>query len=412
MEAFTLFELNEYIRRVIALNFEAPIWVQCEISQIKESRGHYYLELVQKDESTDQVIAQSSAALWGKSYWFIKKKHGAIVDDLLEDGVELKIKVSVTYHEKFGLKLIIEDIDTSFTIGQVEIKRRKIIEKLQEEGLLNLNSQLSLPPVIQKIAIISSATAAGLQDFLNHLEHNSYGYDFRTKLFESAVQGVKVSAGVVNQLDTIQKTGKYDCVAIIRGGGSRMDLAAFDDYDMAFCIAHFDIPVLIGIGHDVDQTVLDLAGHTSLKTPTAVADFLIQHNMQFEAKLQQVAHQLQLGTKYRLEKERSALIRCSEMIRHLPQRKIDAEIQSLRHFNHQIRSNVLNKIIQSQHALKATQEKIELLDPVNVLKKGYSFTSLNGKMITSSTDLRKGDLINTKFAEGKIESEVKKIENG
>lgn len=412
MEAFTLFELNEYIRRVIALNFEAPIWVQCEISQIKESRSHYYLELVQKDEDTDQVIAQSSAALWGKSYWFIKKKHGAIVDDLLEDGVELKIKVNVTYHEKFGLKLIIEDIDTSFTIGQVEIKRRKIIEKLQEEGLLNLNSQIRLPQVIQKVAVISSATAAGLQDFLNHLEHNSYGYDFRTQLFESAVQGVKVSAGVIQQLGKIQKADSYDCVAIIRGGGSRMDLAAFDDYDMAATIAGLNIPVLIGIGHDIDQTVLDLAGHTSLKTPTAVADFLIQHNMQFEAKLQQVAHQLQLGTKYRLEKERSALIRCSEMIRHLPQRRIDSETQSLRHFESRIRSNVANTIVQAQHRLKAAREKVELLDPTNVLKKGYTFTSRNGKMITSSSELQEGDLINTKFAKGKIESEVKKIENG
>jgi exodeoxyribonuclease VII large subunit len=412
LEAFTLFELNEYIRRVIALNFEAPIWVQCEISQIKDSRGHYYLELVQKDENTDQVIAQSSAALWSKNYWFIKKKHGAIVDDLLEDGVELKIKVNVTFHEKYGLKLIIEDIDTSFTIGQLEIQRRKIIERLQAEGLLELNSNLKLPPVIQNIAVISSATAAGLQDFLTHLRQNAYQYAYRTKLFESAVQGTKVTDGILTQLAKIKKEGGFDCIAIIRGGGSRIDLAAFDDYDIAQAVSKVNIPVLIGIGHDIDQTVLDLAGHTSLKTPTAVADFLIQHNLHFEAKLQQLGHQLQLGTKYRLENERSGLIRFSESLIHIPRRIIDRHKQSLLYNTSLLKAEALNTLTLAKTRLAQLSEKTALMDPIHLLRKGYSYTTLNDQVITTAEILKVGDKISTRFAKGKIESEVKKIDNG
>ena len=188
--SYSLYELNEYIRRVVALNFPEPIWVHCEIAQIKEVRGNVYLDLIQHDEGSDEIKAQISANIWYKSYLFLKNKLGALLPSLLSQGTNVSLKVQVEFSEKYGMKLIIEDIDPAYTIGQMEMKRQKILQQLTDEGLLHLNKLTDLPRVIQKIAVISSPNAAGYIDFINHLQGNSYGYKYAVQLFETALQGL------------------------------------------------------------------------------------------------------------------------------------------------------------------------------------------------------------------------------
>ena len=288
MESYSLFQLNEYIRRVIALNFREPLWIEAEIAQIKDSRGNQYLELIEKDEEGEGVIAQVSGAIWYRQVQFIKRKLGDIVYDLLEEGTQVRLKCKIDFHERYGLKLVIEDIDPNYTFGKLELKRQEIINKLEEGGLMDLNKGLIVPSVIQKIAVISSATAAGYQDFKNQLLNNGYGYTFKIDLYDGAVQGVNVESNTVNSIkEIIASKTNYDIVAVIRGGGSKLDLSGFDNYKIAEAIALSEIPFVIGIGHDIDSTVTDLVACLSLKTPTAVADYVIDRNMSYEARVEQ-----------------------------------------------------------------------------------------------------------------------------
>ena len=308
MESYTLFQLNEYIRRVIALNFREPLWIEAEIAQIKESRGNHYLELVEKEEDGDEIIAQISGAIWYRNFQFIKRKIGDLIYDLLVEGTQVRLKCQVDYHERYGMKLVVQDLDPKFTFGQLEMKRQEIINRLEEEGMMELNKSLLLPTVIQKIAVISSKGAAGYQDFKNQLTQNNYGYTFKVDLFDSAVQGLKVEQDTVGAIEQIvgSKTA-YDVVCIIRGGGSKLDLAGYDNYAIASSIALSEIPFLIGIGHDVDSTVTDLVACLSLKTPTAVADFIVERNMQFEAGIEQILTGIQRGAANQLRQHQIEL---------------------------------------------------------------------------------------------------------
>ena len=409
MEAFTLFELNEHIKRVIALNFEAPLWVSCEIAQVRESRGHYYFELVQKNDSTDEIIAQSSAALWSRQYWFLKKKMGVVLDDLLEDGVELKVKINVTFHERWGFKLVIEDFDTSYTMGQLELKRRGIIEKLQKEERLHTNGLLELPLAIQKVAVISSATAAGLQDFQQHLEENQYGYKIEFDLYESAMQGSNVEHQMLDRLKEIEKKGGYDAIVIIRGGGSRLDLSAFDNYTIAVAVSKATVPVLVGIGHDIDQSVLDLVSHSTLKTPTAVADFIVSYNADFETALNEKGHRLQMNIKYRLERAQTKLIRYQSDVKNIPSQKIGLQYSRLNNMQSFMKQSVSYKFDQQTAYLNSAAKIVRLVHPDQVLKKGYSYVMKAGKIISKIDSLQLGDVIETKFKDGQLKSSILEI---
>ena len=276
MQSYSLFELNEYVRRVFALNFQEAIWVRCEIAQINASRGHFYLNLIEKSSEKETVIAQSSAILWAGQYRQLRRKYKKLLDSLLQNGIAILIQVKVDFDERYGLKLLIEDIDPSYTVGQMELKRQAILETLLKKGLLEVNSRIRLPKAIQRIAIISSESAAGLQDYLNHLAINAYGYQFSNQLFSAAMQGANVEKEVLQQLKKIALLKEnYDVVIIIRGGGSKLDLAAFDNLELGMAIAKFPLPVLVGIGHEIDETILDRVAHTSLKTQPPLQTFLL-----------------------------------------------------------------------------------------------------------------------------------------
>ncbi|HPG08039.1 MAG: exodeoxyribonuclease VII large subunit [Lewinellaceae bacterium] len=407
MQTFSLFDLNEYIRRVIALNFTDAIWITAEINQVGSSRGHYYLDLIQKDEKSDQIIAQAQAAIWSSQYRFLVKKYPDILDNLLQDGTEVRLKIKVDFNERYGLKLIIEDLDAQYTYGQAALKRLRVIETLQREGLIGKNKQVSLPPVVQYIAMISSSTAAGFQDFLNHLGENPYGYRFHVTLFSAAMQGINTEREVSEALEQIaERRDEFDAVCIVRGGGSKLDLAAFDSEALGRKVAWFPLPVLIGIGHDIDQTILDLVGHSSLKTPTAVADLIIDHNARFEGLAEEMANRITLLIRQRLQLESRNLF----AIRHDLHRVIKVPIlraqHQLEHYQ-ELRSTLMKSYFREFNLkLDRMEEQLNWKNPLFLMEKGYAWVFTGGKPVHSVREVSPGDEITSYLKDGQVTSTV------
>lgn len=371
MDSIGLQDLNIHIRQVIALNFSEPIWINCEIAQIGESRGNRYLELIEKSED-NTILAKASAAIWNRDYLTIKNKLGNLTNNILSVGTKVLIKVLVTTHEIYGMKLSIMDIDPSYTMGIHEMEKNKIIERLKSENLLQKNGQLKLPMVIQKIAVLSSKTAAGYEDFITQLRDNDLGYDFDLCLFNIAVQGINVESEIVAALKEIYHSNvQYDAIIIIRGGGSKMDLACFDNYKIATAIAYSKHPVLSGIGHEIDDVIVDLVAHKALKTPTAVANFILDRNMLFESQL--------IETYRKMEKMTSnALIHKKLHIENLSHR-LDASIK-IWLGNQKNKLDLASKIIEMSH-------------PEKILAKGFFTIKHNRAIITDITDLKSGETI-------------------
>ena len=407
MESYTLFELNEYIQRVITLNFQDSLWIRCEIAQINFSRGHYYLNLVEKGEENKTIIAQSSAIIWARKYQQLRRKFKKTLDGLLQNGVAVLLLVKVDFNKRYGLKLIIEDIDPNYTMGQMEMKRQEILKTLLKRGLLDLNNTFSLPPVIQRLAVISSKTAAGLQDYMNQLETNIYGFQFSNQLFFAAMQGEKVEAEVLQQLKKIARLKEnYDALIIIRGGGSKLDLAAFDNLELGIAIAQFPLPVIIGIGHEIDETILDRVAHTSLKTPTAVADFLINRLLHFESNILEYKSYIHNSASYLIQQEKGVLNYVKKMIQ-LPAIN---QIREANSFLHQMKQRlplaVKNQLFIEKKQLNQLEKICQILAPETALKRGFSITIANGKVVTDSKQVKKGDVLETQLLAGIIKSTV------
>jgi exodeoxyribonuclease VII large subunit len=386
--SYSLYELNEYIKRVIALNFAEPIWVNCEIAQVKEVRGNVYLDLVYHDEKTNEITAQISANIWYKTFLFLKNKLGVLLPSLLKDGTQVMLKVQVEFSERYGIKLIIEDIDPSFTIGQMEMNRQKILQKLHDEGMVHLNKMITMPSVIQKIAVISAETAAGYIDFKNHLQQNIYGYQFKITLFQAALQGQNTEREVCKALEEINsKSHLFDVIVIIRGGGSKLDLAWFDNFNIGAGISKSILPVIAGIGHDIDFTVADTVAHTSLKTPTAVADYLINHLLDFENKINETLHWIVQLSKTRLRQYELTLNQTTDMISLLPVEIIRQHMFTIHHISSQANTYVLHHLRKQHEYLSHAQIQINLLNPKNLLLRGYSIIRQQEKIIKRSAEI-------------------------
>ena len=401
--SYTLYELNEYIRRVIALNFPEPIWVNCEIAQIKEVRGNVYLDLVHHDQESGEITAQTSANIWFKSYLFLKNKLGTLLPSLLTQGTQVQIKVQVEFTEKYGMKLIIEDIDPAYTIGQMEMKRQKIILQLLEEGLMHLNKLIELPAVIQNVAVISSSNAAGYIDFINHLNSNSYGYKYNIILFQASLQGLNTERDVCKAMQIIHEDSKkYDCILIIRGGGSKPDLAWFDNYNIGTAIAKSLLPVMTGIGHDIDSTVADAVSKNALKTPTAVADFLIEHNLKFESGIIDTTHWISQISRQMIKHNEVSLAGIAQMLRLLPADMLRLYLSKIQNVHDQIILAAKNKIKHHHQIIDLATKQINLSDPKTILRRGYTIVRQKGKVITRSNLLQKGSPIDIQFSDKTI----------
>lgn len=407
MQAYTLYELNEYIKRVIALNFDEPIWIQAEISQYKEVRGQSYLELVDQDENDFTIKAKSSAIIWYKTLLFIKKKLGELTNVILQEGARVMLKVSVEFNEKYGLKLIVEDIDATYSVGQMELARQKIIERIKKDGILDLNKQKKMPPVIQNIAVISSSKAAGYVDFEKQLKTNNLNYTFNLKLFQAAMQGQNVEREVVAAIRKINQESEFDCVVIIRGGGSRLDLSYFDNYNIAHAIAKSEIPIITGIGHDIDESIADLLAHTALKTPTAVADFIIDRNLTYESRLNENLRVIVQTVKHKINRSKLDLQYLHAKMQAAPKEilnkyKIESSALNLR-----LEQVIENKLIKERSRLERMQSFLELSDPNIILKRGFVMVKKEEKIITDGTLLQKMDEVVLHFYKTNHKAQIK-----
>lgn len=408
MEAYSLLEVNQYVKRVLALNFEEPFWVECEINQVSESRSNLYLDLIEKDEHSDNILAKNSGTIWYRQLSFIRKKLGDLSDSIIADGVKVKLKVDLEYSERYGLSLNVLDIDPSYTFGQFELNRQKILAKLKEKGRIELNGQLELPTVIQKVAVISSSTAAGFQDFKNQLNNNSYGYAFNAQLFPAAMQGQKTEREVVAALREIQELD-FDVVAIIRGGGSKLDLSSFDNYNIAHTISDMKIPVFTGIGHDIDMTVTDLVANQILKTPTAAADFIIEHNLTFESDVQYLLTYIQQRSKDILHECKYNLTQIENEIKTIPRITLNTIQMELDQLNLSAKEAAGHILKSRSDAIDNIEKIFDLLDPVKVLKRGYTLVLQDGQYKTGVKKLdKKSDNLEIEFHDGRLNAKIVK----
>ncbi len=407
----TLFEFNEFIRRVIALNLPESLWIRAELSDVKSSKGHFYLDLVQKKEDNDEIIAQAQAVIWSKNYRALQKKIGQDLDTLLQPGMEILFLAKPEFHERFGLKLMLEDIDPAHTLGKLELQRRETIRKLQALNLLQKNGELKIPSVIQRVAVLSSENAAGFQDFTKHLSSNSFGYRFQVSFFPIAVQGVLVEKETTTQLEILaQNPEDFDVVIIIRGGGARLDLAAFDSFLLAKAVANMPLPVLVGIGHDVDETVLDLVANTSLKTPTAVADFILHHNLNYESQVLNLVAEVKKVATQAIQEKSARLQYLSQLIGYQVKTSFNQQYQMLDFIEKDVPSILKNCFMQAKLQLDSFENIVQLLGPEAAFKRGFAMVFKNGKQINDIEQLELADEITVQMKSGRFYSAIKKID--
>jgi exodeoxyribonuclease VII large subunit len=473
----TLFELQRQVKGALEDTFAMPVWVVAEISEMTVNRsGHCYLDLVETETGTDNVIARCRATIWSYTFRMLRPYFETTTGQTFSEGLKVLLQAKVEYHEVYGFSLNIRDIDPVYTLGDLARQRREIIRRLQEDGVFEMNKELELPLVPQKIAIISSPTAAGLQDFLDQLHNNPHKFIFYTKLFPAVMQGNEAPKSIMNALELIYEYEElFDAVVIIRGGGAQLDLACFDQYELAFHVAQFPLPVITGIGHDKDDTVIDLVAHTRMKTPTAVAEFLISGALRFSQSLGELEQQFTELVTDQLEENKNRLNDAADQLNllvnqliadqqnrlnisriqlanfsqsflkaqqsELIQLLVETQNQTsrfvtrqnhlldnsgnklnfgfrkqvlknrnlLKQFEQLIKIKALELVRSEKKNLNLIKEKLRLVDPQNIIKRGYSLTMLNGKIVKSVNQVKEGDLLETRLSDGTLESKVNKM---
>lgn len=473
-QKLTLFELNQWIRNSLKDVFPSPLWVVAEISELKENRsGHCYVELVEKE--FDKILARARGTIWSYTYRMLKPYFETTTGQLFTQGIKILVQVSVEFHPTYGLSLNIKDIDPAYTMGELALQRKEIIERLQNEGVFDMNKDLVLPIVPQKIAVISSRTAAGYQDFMEQLEMNAYGIRFYTHLFEAFMQGSESVSSIIRALERIfHYEDFFDAVAVIRGGGATADLSSFDNYDLAFYVTQFPIPVITGIGHEKDDTIIDLVAHTRMKTPTAVAEFFINGAGRFYEHVTDLQEQVINRVREHVELKHQKLERLAGGVhRHVThfiyekknqlsregnkfqqavsrfsfnkkhelntfqyglqtafsvwQRKKNEETRHLRRTlenrtkkflyrediechgkKEKLKNEVFHFLAKENERIKLNMNAIRLLDPKNVLLRGYTLTMKNGNIVKSVKQLSVDNEMETLFTNGKVTSIITK----
>ncbi|MCL2073836.1 MAG: exodeoxyribonuclease VII large subunit [Marinilabiliaceae bacterium] len=407
-EAITLFQLCGYLKETINDEFFNDIWVRAEIAEFRENRnGHCYLELIEKQTDSDQVAARVKSIIWSYTYRMLKPYFENETGCSLSNGLKVLVQVSVEFHEVYGLSLVINDIDPTFTLGDLEQRKREIISQLIEKGVFEMNKELPLPIVPQRIAIISSATAAGFGDFINQLENNQYGIKFEHSLFQAIMQGEQAPASIISAFDKIyENIDLYDVVALIRGGGSAIDLLCFDDYNLAYYITQFPLPVITGIGHERDNSIADLVANSSLKTPTAVAQFLISISADFANQIDNFDNLINYLVKEEFDKHFQKIKSFIDKITTMAHLIIQNETNNLNSFSKHLEFSATSYLKNKQKELEFLEKEINLNSPFELLKRGYTLTFLNGKLIKEATLLKQGDIIETKFKDGVVKSAV------
>ena len=403
-QPLTLFELQRHVRRVLALNFDEPVWVSAEVSQISVSGGHSYLTLVQKDSASDKLVAKCDAALWRLERQRLQADISQPIEQLLSAGSEVSLLVEVSFHELYGYKVSIIDIDESYTLGKVEMQRQQTIAQLQKEDLIKLNGQLVLAEVVQRIAVISSQQAAGFRDFIQQLSANSYGYNYHYTLFQNAMQGNDVGRQLSANLQQIsEQKDSFDLIVVLRGGGSKLDLRAFDDYELCKAIAHAPLPVVTAIGHETDHAVADMVSASSVKTPTAAADFIIERSLNFETSITHMLHQIERASTATLHRQKSDLLLIWQKLQHCIKITIHAESTQLTQQLRQIKVDLINAARHEAQNVTNMSEKLDLLNPTSTMGRGFAMLAASdGTWLRSAAQISQSDTIENRLADGKL----------
>lgn len=408
MEAITLLELNGRVRSTLQFEMPDAYWVQAEISSISPSgQGHCYLELVQKDATGRNFLAKAKANIWRGTWLKLKPYFEAQTGETLKVGMKVLLQVTVTFHEVYGYSLVVQDIDPTYTMGDMARRRKEILEQLEKEGVIGLNRELEIPALPHRIAVISSATAAGWGDFRNQLDGNIYGFRFYVKLFPALMQGDDVERSVISALNAVaMRRDDFDVVVIIRGGGAVSELSCFDSYNLAFNIANFPLPVITGIGHERDDTVADVVAHTKVKTPTAAAEFIINKVFDTASELENLTRRMSDAITEKMNAEKVRIERMSQKLPSLFAVLKTRQEQVLETLWIRSVNGVRNMLMAQAHKLEIVDKTLAAADPQVILKRGYSLTRLNGHAVKCASDLKKGDRLTTVFADGSVESEI------
>ena len=427
MKTVTLFELNNLVRDVISSTLSEEYWVEAELSEVHEVRGHCYMELIQKELFSNTPVAKASAKCWKNKWSLLREKFEKVTREGLKPGMKVLLKVYADFHEAYGFAWIVTDINPEFTMGDMARKRQEIIDTLKREGIFELQKELVLPQFAQRIAVISSENAAGYGDFCHQLADNPQQLKFYTRLFPAVMQGEGVEESVIAALNSINENiEKFDAVVIIRGGGATSDLSGFDTLRLAENVANFPIPIITGIGHDRDESIVDMVAHTKVKTPTAAAALLIDHLNHVLERLLDAQAELIAAVRHRSELEQARLVHISEKIpmlfslvktrqeqridRHLANitaslnDKLSRERHRLSLIEKQLSPTLLQQLTKENYRLQLLQQRLEALNPQRLLQRGYSITLCKGKVVKDARQLKAGDEIETKLANGKITS--------
>ena len=430
-------------------------WVEAELSEAREVRGHCYMELIQKDEHSNTPVAKASAKCWASTWQLVKPHFMRVTGQEIHAGMKVLLKVYAQFHESYGFSWIVTDIDPTYTMGDMARKRMEIIRQLKEEGVFELQKELQLPMFCQHIAVISSANAAGYGDFVNQLENNEYGFRFHTQLFPAVMQGEGVEQSVIEALNKIFESieckteslefatanddsslftlhsslNKFDCVVIIRGGGATSDLSGFDTLALAEHVANFPLPIITGIGHERDESVLDMVSHTRVKTPTAAAAFLIGHLKAVLDAIEDAEQRISSIVRQQMDMEKIRLLHLSQriptlfsLVRSRQEASIDRlqgnlrlsvmrRLQEERHrldiHSHNLMPVIERRLLRERHQLDMLNEKLEALNPELLLRRGYSITLSGGKVVKDASILKSGDELETRLSKGTVRSVVK-----
>lgn len=448
----TLLELNQKVKKTLNREFQNTYWVIAEISELKINRkGHCYLDLVEKDEFGDRIVAKAKGIIWSYTFRMLKPYFETSTGREFKQGLKIMVNVSVEFHELYGYSLYIHDIEPSYTLGDIARRRLEVIKKLEEEGIMDMNQQLPLPHVPQKIAVISSKTAAGYTDFMEQIYNNPYGYIFYSKLFPAYMQGDEAEGSLIEALEKIyHHEALFDAVAIIRGGGAHADLGCFDQYQLAANVAQFPLPVITGIGHEKDESVVDMVAHTKMKTPTAVADFFVSLAYEYEERLlglrdgvvektnqyinfenqriRNLSGRIHPNVKSIMEKSKNTIEIRKEKLLHVYGKFLDRKQQNLTAYSNQLvrsyersfqknllelqnyqrsfENSIKNYLTSQKKHINNLEKAKEYLDPKNVLKRGFSITQKNNHPVKSIREVETGNTITTFLFEGKVISEV------
>ena len=413
----SLRQLNLMVRDAIESALPDEYWVEAELSECRENSGHCYMELIEKDELSNTPVARASAKCWRQTWGMVKPYFERVTGQPLRAGMKVLLQVYAQYHEAYGFSWIVSDIDPTYTIGDMARKRQEIIRQLKEEGVFDLQRELRLPTFAKRIAVISAKSAAGYGDFCHQLEDNEYGFRFEVTLFPAIMQGEQVEQSIIaalNQIYELQSnhisslTSHFDCVVILRGGGATADLSGFDTLALAENVAQFPLPIITGIGHDRDESILDMVSNTKVKTPTAAAALLIDNLLRVLERLDDASQRITYAVNQRINSQKSRIVTMMSLIPTLALRTLSDSKHRIEIMESRLPVAIERRFTDQKHRIERLSILLQGFDPQLLLSRGYSITLHNGKAVRDPKLLNPGDEIETRVEKGTIKSTVKR----